>query len=252
MNDRTAELYVQCHRAGKPSDPLIEKAVRVVQSRPALHEVWQKQTQFDEQILGAIGALQPPTDVRDRLSKCAADLRGEKGKKGRSPLVVTAMATVVAGALLIAGLAVFVEMDRVEKFPGRDAVTEMLKASSAMTSFDLEPAARPVGEMGDWFYMRGFEGYTVPERLEAFPTVGSRVFRIGGMPIAQMAVERHRSFIYLFRANDFGVDLPLNADWKIITYERWVAALWQQGDLCAMVAFQGEKSEMREFLRKLP
>jgi hypothetical protein len=124
-----------------------------------------------------------------------------------------------------------------------------------MNGTELESVASTTGQLGDWFYMRGYDGFEAPPELTTLPVMGSRVFRIDGRTVAQTAVgsgETLRCLIFQFHASEFGVQLPSEKDWKVLTQDEWVGALRQHGDHCFLIAFRGGKEEMQEFLKTLP
>ena len=157
--------------------------------------------------------------------------------------------------VVILGIVVFFVFERIEKFPGREAVENMLSAASKMTGSELEPEASTIGQVGDWFYMRGYEGFEAPAEMVSLPVIGSRVFRVEGRTVSQIAVgttDTLRCLIFEFHASEFGVLLPPDNDWKVLTQDEWVGALRQRGDHCFLIAFRGTKSDMQDFLKTLP
>ena len=142
---------------------------------------------------------------------------------------------------------VFLIMDRLEKFPGREAVENMLVVAGNMSGTELEPVTSTTGQLGDWFYMRGYEGFEAPVELATQPVIGSRVFKIDGRTVAQFAVgtpEALKCLVFQFHASEFGVQLPQDGDWKIIAGPEWVGAVRQHGDHCFLIVFRGGKEEM--------
>jgi hypothetical protein len=152
---------------------------------------------------------------------------------------------------VIVGFAVWTVMEKMEKFPGRENVERMLSATSKMSGVELEPMTATSGMLGDWFYMRGFEAYTLPPEIGELPVVGSRVLWIDQHPIAQLAVDRQNSILYVFRAENFGVEIPETGTWRMIDYEDWVAGVRRNGGLCYMVAMRGSKEDLQTFLQSL-
>lgn len=250
MNTEDAAALLPLHRPGREADSSIKKAIRVAEKDPELSRQLAGQVEFDGQLLGVINSIQPPDNLLRKLRASCTRPVAEKPKL-RSHAFNPAVLTAILGVLLILGFLAWTVMERMEKFGGREAAERMLSATSKMTGVELDPVSTATGTMGDWFYMRGFEGFTVPKELNALPAVGSRVFRIDGHPIAQIAVDRRESILYVFRASDFGVQLAADEPWRIITYEGWVAALQRHGDSCSMIAFRGKKPEMQEFLANL-
>jgi hypothetical protein len=179
----------------------------------------------------------------------------KKGEGGtaplRSQLAHPAIISAFVGVLLIVGFLVYLEMNKTDEFPGRDAAELMVGMTRNMTGVEFEQVELPAGEMGDWFYMHGFENFVLDADLASLPTAGSRIFRQNGRPVAQLAVDRQNAILYTFRASDFGVDLPAEKGWSIFQQKDWVAAIRSRNGLCTMLAFRGGKKEMRDFLQTL-
>lgn len=251
MNTDDAAALLPLHRPGREADGSVKKAIRIAEKDPELSKQLAGQVEFDGQLLGVIKSIQPPDNLVGKLRAACTRPEAEKPKL-RSHAFNPAVLTAILGVLLIVGFLAWTVMERMEKFAGREAAERMLSATSKMTGVELDAVSTATGTMEDWFYMRGFEGFAVPKELSALPAVGSRVFRIDGHPIAQIAVDRRESIVYVFRASDFGMQIAEDQPWRVMTYEGWVAALRRRGDICSMVAFRGDKTEMNEFLAALP
>lgn len=250
MNTEDAAALLALHRPGRETDSAVKKAIRLAESDPDLGAKLAAQVAFDGQLVGVIHSIQPPENLGQKLRDACTKAQPEKPKlraHAFNPVVLTA----ILGVLLILGFFVWTIMERMEKFTGRDAAERMLSTTSKMSGVELDAVNTTTGTMGDWFYMRGFEGYEVPRELSALPAIGSRVFHLDGHPIAQIAVDRHDSLVYVFRASDFGVEIAADEPWRLMSFEGWAAALRRHGDTCSMVAFRGAKGEMREFLATL-
>ena len=250
MNTEDAAALIALHRPGRETDSSVKKAIRLAEKDPALNAQLAGQVEFDGQLVGVINSIQPPENLAQKLRAASPRPLGQKPKL-RSHAFNPAVLTAILGVLLIIGFVAWTVMERMEKFAGRDGVERMLSTTSKMSGVELDAVSTTAGTMGDWFYMRGFEGYALPRELSALPAVGSRVFHIDGHPIAQIAVDRHESLVYVFRASDFGVEIAADQPWRLLVFEGWVAALRRHEDVCSMVAFRGEKAEMRDFLAKL-
>ena len=254
MNARTAETLLRCYRPGKSTDSRMDKAVRLAEGDPELSKTLGEQTAFDQQIIDVIHFIKPPDDLRQKLSELSVQPRAEKTRL-RKQVINPAILTAILGIVVFLGIVGFLVMDRMEKFPGREAVEGMLGSAGKMTGNELETEANTTGQLGDWFYMRGYEGYEAPPELAAQPVVGSRVFKQDGRIVAQLAVgttEALRCLIFEFHASDFGVQLPQDADWKVLVQEEWAGAIRQRGDHCFLIVLRGAKGDMQEFLKTLP
>ncbi|MDR3404652.1 MAG: hypothetical protein P4L99_19270 [Chthoniobacter sp.] len=254
MNAQTAETLLRCYRPGKPADSKMEKALRFAEEDPELKTTLGTQIEFDEQIIDVIHFIKPPENLRQKLSDLSVAPRAEKTRL-RKQVINPAVLTALLGVVVILGIVVFFVIERVDKFTGREAVENMLGSASKMTGTELEPVTTTTGQIGDWFYMRGYDGFEALPELAALPVMGSRVFRIDGRTVSQVAVgtpDALRCLIFQFHASEFGVLLPPEEGWKVLTEDEWVGAIRQHGDHCFLIAFRGGKPEMQDFLKTLP
>ncbi len=255
MNARTAETLMRCHRPGRHADSRTEKAVRFAEQDPELGKMLREQFTFDEQIVEAIHHIQPPDNLGQKLSELRSPPGAEKKSRLRRHIINPAVLTAVHGAQLLGGVIVFLIMERMEKFPGRESVEGLLGTAAKMSGHELETVSMTTSQIGDWLYMKGYEGYEAPAELAGQPVMGSRVFRYDGRSVAQVAVGSVDELSYLlydFQASEFGVQLPPDGDWLVMARDQWVGAIRQRGDHCVLIAFRGDKTGMREFLKGLP
>jgi hypothetical protein len=251
----TAETLLRCYRTGKKIDSKMERAVRLAEEDPELKQKLSAQMEFDEQIIEAIHFIKPPENLRQKLTDLSAKPREEKTRL-RKQMINPAVLTALLGLVVIVGIIVFFVMERMEKFPGREAVENMLASSSKLSGTEFEQISSTTGQLGDWFYMRGYDGFEAPSDIAPLPVIGSRVFRIDGRTVAQFAVgntqeNSMRCLIFQFHASEFGVQMPAENQWKILSQEAWVGAISQRGDHCFLIAFRGTKADMEDFLKTL-
>ena len=247
MKADDAEFLLPLYRAGRRAEARVQKAVRFAEGDETLRRKLSDQMEFDDQMADVIHFIKPPEDLRQKLREVSA--RPQPARKGQifNPAVLTA----VCGILLIIGFCVWTVMERLATFPGRENVERMLSATSKMSGVELEAVSTTTGALGDWFYMRGFEGYALPPEIAALPVVGARILPLDGHLIAQLAVDRQSSILYVFRADDFGVQMRVDEPWKFIDYEEWAAGLRRHGTLCYMLALRGTEQDLQAFLQSL-
>jgi hypothetical protein len=251
MNTTEAESLLRCHREGREPDGRVQKALRVAEGDAELGGRLREQLEFDAQITEAIHYIIPPEDLRAKLGALSeANGHGKRGWRGY--LSSPAMLAAVAGVLLFLGVIGFFVMESVTRFTGREAVEEMLAATAKMTGTEFEAVNTATAQLGDWFYVRGYEGYEALPELATVPAVGARVFKQNGKPVAQFVIEQHASVVFEFHAADFNVQLPPDGDWQVLEKDGWVAAIRQQGEHCLMIAQRGDEAGMRQFLKSLP
>jgi hypothetical protein len=250
MNAQNAETYLPCYRPGKPMDARTLKAARYAERDETLRRRLAEQMSFDEQMVSAIHFIQPPENLRQKLHALGAP-GATAPPTLRSHLRHPAMLSALAGVLLFIGLIVVQELHRRQAFPGREATDRMLATTSDMSGVEMEPTHGRVGDLGDAFYMRGFEGFTVPESVAQLPVVGMRIFRQNGHRVAQLAVDAHDALVFVFNASDFGVELGAVPDWRVWEQDQWAAAIRSDQGTCTMIAFRGDIEEMKRFLQTL-
>jgi hypothetical protein len=248
VNLKTSESLLPCHCPGRPNDGRIEKAVRVAEGDQALREKLEAQRQWDNQIMEVIRSIEPPGDLRARLNSHRGPV---KAPPIRSHLLNPAILAVILGLLVLAGLLVKTELERRENFPGRGQVARMLDVTRNMSGVELEPVDGEAWQLGDWFYMKGFEGYALPAETAKLPALGSRVFRQDGEPVAQVALGEHDLIVLVFRPTSFGVQLPESDDWRFMDHEGWSAAIRRQGSTCTVITHRGKRAELKEIIASL-
>lgn len=248
MNLKTSESLLPCHCPGRRNEGPVEKAVRVAQGDGALKEKLENQRAWDGQIKEVIRSIEAPSDLLARLSSH----RGPKPAKPlRSQLFHPGMLAVLLGFLVLVGLLVMAAIDQRTDFEGRERITRMLDVTRNMSGEELEPVKGEAWQLGDWFYMKGFEGYALPAEVAKLPAVGSRVFRQTGEPVAQVALGEHDLLVFVFRAESFDVELPESNDWRYMQHEGWAAAVRRQGSTCTMLARRGSRSDLKELISNL-
>ncbi len=244
MKAAQAAVLMRCHRGGKRADAVVEAAVRFAEGDGSLQRELCAQREFDDRMVGVIRCIQPPGDLRKKLAALA-------GEGGVSWVRHPAMLPALCGVLVLAGIAVFFEMEALRTFPGRDAVDAMIEKTVKVNAADFEPVASPAGQLGDWFYMRGFEGYALPAEIGPLPAVFARVLQADGHATAQIALDQRSLLVHVFRAADFGVEIAPDATWRIFEHEGWAAALRRSGGNCVLLTFRGTRPQMEEFVTSL-
>lgn len=251
MNAETAEALFRCYRPGKETDSRTQKAVKFAEQDEVLKKKLSAQVEFDTHIVDVIHFIKPPDNLKKKLTDLSAEPRAEKAKLRRH-VINPAVLTAILGLLVLLGVIGFLVMERMEKFPGRESVEGLLGTAAKMNGLELEQVSTTTNQLGDWLYMRGYEGYEMPPELASLPVIASRVFRYDSRTVAQAAIDKNDSLLYEFHASEFGVQLPDNGDWVVLTKDEWVGAVRQRGDHCFLIAFRGKKADMHQFLHSLP
>lgn len=246
MKAEEAEILIQAYRPGKATDSRTQKAVEYAEGHDTLKLRLAEQRQFDEHVAEIVRCIQPPPDLREKLATIGGARAAQSGSL-RHP----AMLTVLTGVLVMIGIAIFFQMRNSMQFEGRETVEHMIEKTAEMQGVELEPVSSLAGQLGDWFYMRGFEGYSLPPELAGLPAVASRVAAIDGRGVAQVAVDRHHIVVHVFDAVKFGVGIEPGGPWRVFTHEGWAAAVRRQGPACYLLTVQGGAEEMEAIVKSL-
>lgn len=251
MNLKLAQVLLKCYRPGKPElqDPQIQKALRVAEGVPDMKAVLDSQIEFDERQAKLIRSIVPPDSFLDKIDGTLETLQtGFQWKTLKQP-------PFLAGAialLVVIGVAIYFGLESMENFPGRDAAERMIDMTEEMTGIELEPKVTEAGMLEDWFFSNGYENFRMLPEFTHMKTVGCRVFRQDGYPVAQIAIENRNLLLYIFHGDEFDVKIDPPDRWRYFQQGAWTAAIRADGDTCFMVAFRGGKADMRTFIADLP
>jgi len=164
----------------------------------------------------------------------------------------TILFAVGVGLVATICMVIFLIADRLNSFEGSDQISELLESANNLTGDEFEAVETRAADLQDWFFLKhGLEHFTVPKQFADVKTVGCRVFKFDGASVAQiMAVTDKELLLYMFQANDLGVKIR-KGKWEIVEGDNWVGAVTGQNQICFLVAFKGNKDEMKEFLSKM-
>jgi hypothetical protein len=244
-----AGILVQCQCPGLPGpeDPRITKAVRAAKKDRTLRADIERMRAFDGRHLAAIEQIALPPAFLTKLA--AAHAAGPRRPSGKAVLFHPIGLAIVIGALVLLGWGGLTFWDHEHSFTGKDNVMRIVEVNDQMTGMELEPKKEPAGELGDWFFDKyAFEDYYVPPGFENYQTLGARLFRQDDEPVAQVAVDQNNMIFFCFKAQDFGVALPADDQWRVFRDGDWVAAIQQHEEECFMVTFRGSTGDMDQFL----
>ena len=248
MNAKSAEQFIQCHCGPGLSsgDASVRKALKFAAKRETLKKELEEQLELDARALKWIDGIALPTD----LEQLFLDDEEEPVTTGFNWKAAWRQPPFLA--LLIALLVLFgwvFTLVRADHFPGRETVQQLIDATEEMTGSELDPKTTETGLLGDWLFSQyGFENFFVPEELSHLKTAGCRVLKLNGIPVAQIAVQKHESFLFVFQADDLGVKINPPDQWRIFEMDDWCVAIQSHEKGCIMLAFHGSQAEMQGFL----
>jgi hypothetical protein len=161
----------------------------------------------------------------------------------------TILFAVGVGLVATVCMVIFLISDRMNSFDGADRIGELLESANYLTGDEFEAVETKAGDLEDWFFLKhGLEHYAVPKEFANVKTVGCRVFKFDGATVAQiMAVTDKEILLYMFPSNELGIKIR-RGKWEIVEDEKWVGGVTGINDTCFLVAFKGNKDEMKKLL----
>ena len=250
MNASSIELFMRCHRPwfGGEDDPRIAKAVRAADRDATLKTQLAAQLALDERCVREVAGIALPPGLPLRLA--ALPEQAEEGGLDYKNLARQPAFIAIAIAIVVfLGLGIYAAMMHMQSFPGKDDVERMVEINDTTSGSDFHIKSAEIGNLEDWMFSNyGFEDFYVPQQFANFKTVGCRVFKQDGLPVAQFAMDQHDMLFYMFKADNFGVKVEPADHWRIFTDDAWVAAVRQHGESCFMVAFRGARRDMEQVI----
>ena len=206
-------------------------------------------------------AMKKPQDTDGQLAPAQAaaqsdraeqeeeeDDREESPRRARPRTILLAVGV---GLIATVCMVVFLISDRLNTFDGADRISELLDSANSLTGDEFEAVETKAGDLQDWFFLKhGLEHYAVPKQFASTKTVGCRVFKFNGATVAQiMAVADKEVLFYMFPSDDLGIKVR-DGKWEIVEDDDWVGGVTGVKETCFLVAFKGNKNDMKEFLAK--
>lgn len=275
-----AQPLLSLYRPAYDSTPELANVAAQARAEPVSSDILRQQIDFDDKISRALSSLRlTDTELRAFESLLSAaegnanaaeshtdlprsqtrqsDTEQESEEEEQEDLVRraprrTILFAVAVGLVATVCMVVFLISDRLNSFEGADHVSELLDSANSLTGDEFEAVETKAGDLQDWFFLKhGLEHYAVPKQFANVRTVGCRVFKFDGANVAQiMAVTDKELLLYMFQANDLGIKVR-KGKWEIVDADDWVGAVTGLNDICFLVAFKGNRDEMKEFLSKM-
>ncbi len=168
----------------------------------------------------------------------------------RNPVVLS----IALALAVIAGVVVFIVMERMHEFPGSGTARKMLTIAGSMRGVPLDTVEADAGSLSDFFFMKyRLEHYDVPAEFSDLRTSGVRVFDDDeGHRVAQMTVPDRRLQLFLFPAErDPKTAQPREfSGWRYIEHEGWTGAVRARDGICFMAALRGTRKDLAPYLKQ--
>lgn len=175
--------------------------------------------------------------------------RGWK-KAVRNPAVLS----IALALAVIAGVFIFVVMERMSDFPGSRTARKLLTIAGSMRGVPVDTVEADAGSLGDFFFMKyRLEHYDVPAEFADLRTSACRVFDDDeGHRVAQITVPEKRMQFFLFPADRNPKDAKPRefSGWRYLEQEGWSGAVRVKDGVCFMATMRAPQKELATYLAR--
>lgn len=224
------------HRPWGGDTSKVAKAVRKVSDRDSLP--LGAQATFDRRWHDRILSINLPVGVN------LPDFEGDEPFILMATLRHPAVLAIAFAFLVVLGVLFLGVRKELDEFPGRELLVALVEGNGEGEWEKV--SGTKAGELEDWFMLKGFDGFTVPQELEDRPVTACRVVTVEGQPVAQLDLEGGRLFV--LRGNDLGVR-PDASEWRFFLHSNDVVGVREAGQNCYVVVVAGEQPELKQFLQ---
>jgi len=237
--------------------PLREEQVDDRALRTALHHArkapaYATQQNFDKAAAALVQAIPIPQEIVDWVptDTYIAPPRRPWKKYAQNPAL---LATGIA-VLVIAIIAVFQLVERMNRFPGEPIALRLLTTAASNKSMMLDPVKTDAGALGHFLFMKHrLVHYDVPPEFADLKTLGCRVFDDEeGQRVAQIWVVEKRMQFFMFPAErdpKTGAAKHFNG-WRYVDQDRWTGVVKEQNGVCFMAAIRGYEKDLAPYVAK--
>jgi hypothetical protein len=235
--------------------PIHEEHVDDRALRSAIHhakksEAYLIQQNFDKAVAALVQAIPIPKEISEWVptETFIAPTRRPWKRYVQNPAF---LATGIA-VLVIAIVAIFQLVDRLNRFPGQSTALRLLTTASSNKSMMLDPVKTDAGALGDFLFMKHrLAHYDVPEEFADLKTLGCRVFDDEeGQRVAQVWIVEKRMQFFMFPAErdvKTGAAKHFNG-WRFIEQERWAGVVKESNGVCFMAALRGYEKDLAPYV----
>lgn len=151
--------------------------------------------------------------------------------------------------VVVLGVIFFGSMRELDEFPGREVLVSLVEGQGGPEWEKV--AGAEAGSLGDWFMLKGFDGFTVPQELEHRKVSACRVITVDGQPVAQLTFEDGGGRLFVLRGGDLGVE-PGAPEWRFFQQLNEVVGVMEEGKNCYVLIVTGEGPELKQYLEARP
>ena len=248
MSPKSARQFLAIHPPGMVDPQELSQAREALAKAPVLLAQYESQAGLDAIVGSAIAGLEVPPSVLEELEAGVAAITAARSKRRFNPLD-PAMLGVGIGFLLLVAVLLWHFFGRAGIFP-EEALTIAGEGSKLRTE-QFEVVEEKAGAMADWFVLKGFDGFHVPEKFANAQAAGARVFKIENRPVAVLAIPENFMFFLVFDPAPLGIKIRPEGSWQFTEFDyKYAAAIREEQGMCFMIVIKGTSKDLLRLIEK--
>ena len=248
MSPKSARQFLAIQLPEPTGSPEVSRARDVLAKSPALLEEYEAQVAVDKAVCSILAGMEIPPTVNSTLGEQAAAISTARSKRRFNPRD-PAMVAVAIGFLLLVAVLAWHFLGRAGIFP-EEALTIAAEGAKLRTE-QFEVVEAKAGDLEDWFVLKGFDRFHVPEKFAGYQAAGARVFKIENHPVAVLAIPENFMFFLVFDPASLGIKIRPEGSWEFAEFDyKYAAALREDNGMCFMVVIKGTSKDLARLIKK--
>lgn len=248
MTPKAARQFLAILPPDSPETRELERARGIVAKSPPLQAAYESQLALDTAARSALVNLEIPETLAGELSTLAVEATAQRSKRRFNPRD-PAMISVTIGFLLLVAVLTWHFLGRVGVFP-EEALT-IAAEGVRLRNDQFEVVDEKAGALEDWFVLKGFDRFHIPEKFAGHQAAGARIFKIENQPVAVLAIPENFMFFLIFDPVPFGITIPPGGGWQITEFDyKYAAAICEEKGMGFMIVIKGTPQDLARIVGK--
>lgn len=250
MSPKSARQLLAILPPDPPESREVGQARESLRNSPALLADYEAQVALDRAAGSVLRSLEIPEAAAGELGTLAAAAAAARGRRRFNPRD-PAMLSVTIGFLLLVAVLTWHFLGRAGVFP--EEALSIAAEGAKLRSEQFEVVEERAGALEDWFVLKGFDRFHVPEKFAGFQAAGARIFKIQSQPVAVLAIPENFMFFLIFDPVPLGIEILPAGSWQFAEFDyKYAAAIREEKGMCFMVVIKGTRKDLVRLIEKAP
>lgn len=248
MSPKSARQFLAIQAPDTPATREVSRAREALAKSPEHFADYEAQAALDKVAASALAAVEVPPEAAASLGEQAAAISAAGGGRRFNPRD-PAMLAVAIGFLLLVAVLAWHFLGRAGVFP--EEALAIAAEGAKLRPEQFEVVEDKAGSLEDWFVLKGFDRFTVPEKFAGYQAAGARVFKIENRPVAVLAIPENFMFFMVFDPAPLGIKVRPKGSWQFAEFDyRYAAAIREENGMCFVVVIKGTSKDLARLIEK--